>query len=242
MKQHLTNVLKSGSLAAAMLITASGCSAENEASLDTEEKKLSYSMGTIFAERIGQDMQDLDTDAFVAGIIDGLEGNEKQLSEEEIQASIQDYQKRMQQEMANKARNQGGQQQGNAAENLEKSEAFLEENAKRDEVTTTESGLQYEVLEEGDGESPDADDRVTVHYTGMLTDETVFDSSRKRGEPTTFGLQQVIPGWTEGLQLMQEGDRYKLYIPPELAYGENAPSSIGPNQALIFDVELIEVK
>lgn len=243
MKQNLTNALKAGSLAAAMLVTASGCSAENEASLDTEEKKLSYSMGTIFAERIGQDMQDLDTDAFVAGIIDGLEGNEKQLSDEEIQASIQDYQKRMQEEMANRAQNQGGQaQQGNAAENLEKSEAFLEENAKRDEVTTTESGLQYEVLEEGDGASPDADDRVTVHYTGMLTDETVFDSSRERGEPTTFGLQQVIPGWTEGLQLMQEGDRYKLYIPPDLAYGENAPSSIGPNQALIFDVELIEVK
>ncbi|TDT44306.1 FKBP-type peptidyl-prolyl cis-trans isomerase FklB [Halospina denitrificans] len=243
MKQNLTNALKSSGLAAAMLILASGCSAENEASLDTEEKKLSYSMGTIFAERIGEDMQDLDTDAFVAGIIDGLEGNEKQLSDEEIQASIQDYQKRMQQEMAD-AQNQGGQeqQQGNATENLEQSEAFLEENAERDEVKTTESGLQYEVLEEGDGQSPEADDRVTVHYTGMLTDETVFDSSRERGEPTTFGLQQVIPGWTEGLQLMQEGGRYKFYIPPELAYGENAPSSIGPNQALIFDVELIEVK
>ena len=242
MSQNLTNLLKSGSLAAAMLITASGCSAENEASLDTKEKKLSYSMGTIFAERIGQDMKDLDTDAFVAGIIDGLEGNEKQLSEEEIQASIQDYQKRMQQEMAD-ARSQGNQaQQGNAEENLEQSEAFLEENAKRDEVKTTDSGLQYEVLEKGDGDSPDADARVTVHYTGMLTDETVFDSSRQRGEPTTFGLQQVIPGWTEGLQLMKEGARYKFYIHPDLAYGESAPSSIGPNQALIFDVELIEVK
>ena len=152
MSQNLTNLLKSGSLAAAMLITASGCSAENEASLDTKEKKLSYSMGTIFAERIGQDMKDLDTDAFVAGIIDGLEGNEKQLSEEEIQASIQDYQKRMQQEMAD-ARSQGNQaQQGNAEENLEQSEAFLEENAKRDEVKTTDSGLQYEVLEKGDGD------------------------------------------------------------------------------------------
>jgi FKBP-type peptidyl-prolyl cis-trans isomerase FklB len=225
-----------------MLILASGCSAENESSLDTEDKKLSYSMGTIFAERIGQDMQDLDTDAFVAGIVDGLEGNEKQLSDEEIQASIQDYQKRMQQEMAD-AGNQGGQaQQGNASDNLEESEAFLEENAKRDAVKTTDSGLQYEVLEKGDGQSPEADDQVTVHYTGMLTDETVFDSSRERGEPTTFGLQQVIPGWTEGLQLMQEGGRYKFYIHPDLAYGENAPSSIGPNQALIFDVELIEVK
>lgn len=242
MKQNLTNVLKSGGLAAAMLIAASGCSAENEASLDTEEKKLSYSMGTIFAERIGEDMQELDTDAFVAGIIDGLEGNEKQLSDQEIQASIQDYQKRMQQEMGD-AQNQGNQaQQGDAAGNLEEAEAFLEENAKRDAVKTTESGLQYEVLEEGDGQSPEADDRVTVHYTGMLTDETVFDSSRERGEPTTFGLQQVIPGWTEGLQLMQEGGRYKFYIHPDLAYGENAPSSIGPNQALIFDVELIEVK
>ena len=242
MKKNLTTALKTGGLAAVMLITANGCSAENEASLDTEEKKLSYSMGTIFAKRIGQDMQDLDTDAFVAGIVDGLEGNEKQLSDEEIQASIQDFQKRMQQDRA-EAQSQGGQsQQGNAGDNLEQSRAFLEENAKRDAVTTTDSGLQYEVIEEGDGASPDADDRVTVHYTGMLTDETVFDSSRERGEPTTFGLQQVIPGWTEGLQLMQEGDRYKLYIPPKLAYGENAPSSIGPNQALIFDVKLIKVK
>lgn len=244
MKLNLTNALKSGGLAASLLILASGCSAENEASLDTEDKKLSYSMGTIFAERIGQDMQDLDTDAFVAGVLDGLEGNEKQLSEEEIQASIQDYQKKIQQEQMADAGDQGGQnQQGNtAAENLEASESFLEENAQRDEVKTTDSGLQYEILEEGDGESPEADDRVTVHYTGTLTDETVFDSSRERGEPTTFGLQQVIPGWTEGLQLMEEGARYKFYIHPDLAYGENAPSSIGPNQVLIFDVELIEVK
>jgi len=193
MRHNLTTARKSTGLAAAMLILASGCSAENESSLDTEDKKLSYSMGTIFAERIGQDMQDLDTDAFVAGIVDGLEGNEKQLSDEEIQASIQDYQKRMQQEMAD-AGNQGGQaQQGNASDNLEESEAFLEENAKRDAVKTTDSGLQYEVLEKGDGQSPEADDQVTVHYTGMLTDETVFDSSRERASPRLSGCSRLFP-------------------------------------------------
>lgn len=244
MKKKLTSAVRASSLAATMLLLASGCSAENESPLETEDQKLSYSLGTIFAERIGRDMEELDTDAFVAGIVDSLEDNEKQLSEEEIQASVQDYQKRMQQEQTADAGGQDeqGGQGNSAADNLEASEAFLEENAERDGVKTTDSGLQYEVVEEGDGKSPEADDRVTVHYTGMLTDESVFDSSRERGEPTTFGLQQVIPGWTEGLQLMKEGARYRLYIPPDLAYGENAPSSIGPNQALIFDVELIEVK
>ena len=120
--------------------------------------------------------------------------------------------------------------------------AFLEENAAREGVMTTESGLQYEVVEAGDGASPSAEDSVEVHYRGTLIDGTEFDSSYARGEPVTFGVTQVIPGWTEALQLMQVGSKYKLFIPSELAYGPGgAGGRIGPNSTLIFDVELLSI-
>ena len=120
---------------------------------------------------------------------------------------------------------------------------FLEQNAKNDSVVVTKSGLQYMVLKEGTGAKPGPTDKVTVHYTGKLLDGTVFDSSVERGEPATFGLNQVIPGWTEGLQLMSEGSKYRLFIPSELAYGsKGAGEQILPNSTLIFDVELIKVE
>ena len=120
-------------------------------------------------------------------------------------------------------------------------EDFLAENGKRDEVTTTESGLQYEVLEEGDGAQPTRQDQVTVHYKGELLDGTVFDSSYDRGEPATFPLNRVIPGWTEGLQLMKVGAKYKFYIPSELGYGSRDQGKIPPNSTLIFQVELLSI-
>jgi FKBP-type peptidyl-prolyl cis-trans isomerase len=123
-----------------------------------------------------------------------------------------------------------------------KGKAFLEENKKREEVTVTESGLQYEVLKEGTGNSPKATDKVKVHYHGTLIDGTVFDSSVDRGEPITFGLNQVIPGWTEGVQLMKEGAKYKFYIPQELGYGARAAGKIPPYSTLIFEVELIQIE
>lgn len=130
-----------------------------------------------------------------------------------------------------------------AERNLQKGKEFLAENAKRPEVTTTESGLQYEVLTQGQGEKPTADQTVTVHYEGKLIDGTVFDSSVARGEPATFGLRQVIPGWTEGVQLMPRGSKYRFYIPSDLAYGERgAGRDIGPNETLIFDVELLDIQ
>ena len=128
-------------------------------------------------------------------------------------------------------------------DNLTLGREFLEENAKNDSVVQTESGLQYMVLKEGTGAKPGPTDNVTVHYTGRLLDGTVFDSSVERGEPATFPLNKVIPGWTEGLQLMSEGAKYRLFIPSELAYGENgAGDKILPNSTLIFDVELIKVE
>lgn len=129
-----------------------------------------------------------------------------------------------------------------AKQNREIGEAFLSENAKREGVKTTASGLQYEVLESGNGAQPTANDRVEVHYTGKLIDGTVFDSSVERGVPATFGVTQVIPGWVEALQLMHEGDQWRLYIPSDLAYGPNgAGGLIGPDTTLIFDVQLLRV-
>ena len=128
-----------------------------------------------------------------------------------------------------------------AQKNKDAGEAFLAENAEREGVETTESGLQYEVIEEGNGERPTAEDQVEVHYTGELINGEAFDSSREREQTVTFGLNQVIPGWTEGLQLMSEGARYKLYIPSDLAYGPGGNQAIGPNETLVFDVELIAV-
>ncbi len=129
-----------------------------------------------------------------------------------------------------------------AERNLQRGKDFLAENGKRPEVKTTASGLQYEVIVEGEGPKPTSDQSVTVHYTGKLLDGTVFDSSVDRGEPITFALRQVIPGWTEGLQLMPRGSKYRLFIPSDLAYGpRGAGRDIGPNETLIFDVELLDI-
>ena len=130
-----------------------------------------------------------------------------------------------------------------AGTNEQQGADFLAQNKKKDGVLTTECGLQYKVLEKGEGGNPAKEDTVTVHYEGKLLDGTVFDSSYKRGEPTSFPLGRVIPGWVEGLQLMQKGAKYRLFIPADLAYGERgAGNAIGPNETLIFDVELIDVK
>lgn len=229
---------------ASLMLAGCSDSAEEKqktVSLDSEDKKIGYSMGMTFANRMKNDLPEIEVDAFVQGIVDGLEDNESQMTEEEIQETLQAFQQKMMEEQQQAQQEQQGQQSGQAKENLEQAEEFLAENAERDEVTVTESGLQYEVLEEGDGASPDATDTVTVHYTGTLIDGTTFDSSRERGEPVSFPLQNVIAGWTEGLQLMKEGGRFKLYLPPEMAYGPGGQGSIGPNEALIFDVELISV-
>ena len=204
--------------------------------LETTAQKVSYGMGLVMGERMTNDLPDLQMEQFLQGIKHGHTGDDEtmRLSRDEIREALIAYQQEMQQKQQQELDEM-------ARKNQEAGEAFLAENAQREGVQTTDSGLQYEIIEEGDGQSPTAEDEVRVHYTGELLSGEVFDSSRERGQPVTFGLNQVIPGWTEGLQLMSEGARYKLYIPADLAYGAGGNQAIGPNETLIFDVELLAV-
>ena len=203
--------------------------------LTSEEGKAGYSIGVNIGMNLVNQMpmEDLNMASLIQGVSDALNG-QLQMSEEEIMNAIQAF-SLAQQEKFDAAQ----------AEAAQAGVRFLEDNGQRPEVMITDSGLQYEVLEEGEAgaDSPRASDTVTVHYHGTLIDGTVFDSSVERNEPATFGLNQVISGWTEGVQLMKVGDKYRFYIPPELAYGEaGAGGIIGPNATLIFDVELLEIQ
>lgn len=191
--------------------------------------KLSYAWGLAMGRQLqGMGMKELGIDDFKDGVKSVFDGSEPAMSVEEAQKMIQDYLSDLQTKAEETAKAAGKQ--------------FLEENKKNADVRETASGLQYVVEKEGEGASPAATDEVTVHYTGRLLDGTVFDSSVNRGEPATFPLNRVIPGWTEGLQLMKENGKAVFYIPSALAYGEQgAPGAIPPNSDLIFTVELIKV-
>ena len=203
--------------------------------LDTPEKRLSYGVALRMSKRMVSDGMTMDVDAYALGMRDAFEGAEARLTDEEINAEMAAFQEKVE---AEREAAQAQVAEGNA----EAGAAFLAENAQRDGIVVTESGLQYEVVTAGEGASPGPDDQVEVHYRGTLIDGTVFDSSYDRGQTVTFGVTQVIPGWTEALQLMKEGDKYNLYIPSELAYGAGgAGQVIGPNSTLIFEVELIKV-
>jgi len=195
-----------------------------------EKEKASYALGLSIASNLAsQNLGDIDTKLFLEGMNDLLQDKPFKIDANEINQVITDYQTKQ-----SKEQNAGI---------LEEGEKFLAENAKKEGVITTDSGLQYEVLTEGTGASPSATDKVTVHYVGKLLDGTKFDSSVDRGEPATFGLNQVIPGWTEGVQLMKEGGKYRFYIPYHLAYGERgAPPSIPGYATLVFDVDLLNVE
>ncbi len=198
----------------------------------TIDEKASYGIGRQVGEQLAsQPFDGMSPKAVIAGIADVLEGNPTRVSENEIKAAIDDLNKRLM-----KQQNQA------AGMQAEEGEQFLRDNSDRDEITVTGSGLQYEVIASGDGESPTSDSTVKVHYHGTLIDGTVFDSSVNRGEPIEFNVGGVISGWTEALQLMKVGDKWKLYIPYQLAYGANgAGGVIGPYQALIFEVELLGI-
>ena len=199
--------------------------------------KLSYALGIgIGSQLAGMGAKELNIDDFAQAIKDVISGSELKVDNAEAQKLVQNFfqeQEAKQQAAAAEA--------GKAAKTA--GETFLAENGKKDGVVTLPSGLQYQVLKEGNGKKPSATDQVVCHYEGTLIDGTVFDSSYKRNQPATFGLNQVIAGWTEGVQLMQEGAKYRFFIPYNLAYGERgAGAQIPPFTALVFDVELIEVK
>ena len=203
--------------------------------LETDMDRLSYTVGMDIGNSLSEQGLDLDLDLVVQALRASFNGEETLLTREEALAERDKFMQRRQQELE-------AQRDVDGQRNLEEGQAFLAQNAERDEVTETESGLQYRVMTQGEGASPAATDQVTVHYRGTLLDGTEFDSSYARGEPATFGLNQVIAGWTEGVQLMQEGAKYEFFIPADLAYGEQGrPGPIGPNSTLIFEVELIEV-
>lgn len=215
--------------------TEAPAAATGEVKLETPNQRLSYGVALGLGRNMAGDGMTVDVDAFAAGLSDAMSGAPGRLSDEEIQQEMLAFQERMneEREATNMALGQANAAAGSA---------FLAENGAREGVMTTASGLQYEIVEEGDGGMPSADDSVEVHYRGTLIDGTVFDSSYDRGEPVTFGVGQVISGWTEALQLMKVGSKYKLYIPSELAYGAGgAGDRIGPNATLMFDVELLSI-
>jgi FKBP-type peptidyl-prolyl cis-trans isomerase len=222
----------------AAVVAAAAVSVQSSAQdveLDTPEKRLSYTIGMDIGRSLAGQQMEMDIDVVIAALRASYAGEDTLMTDEEVAEERQRF-------IEQRPAQRDSQRSEAARMNLEEGQAFLAANAAKEGVQVTESGLQYRVIEEGEGARPVASDRVTVHYRGRLINGVEFDSSYARGEPTTFGLSQVIPGWTEGLQLMRTGGKYEFFIPSELAYGERgAPGAIGPNSTLIFEVELIEV-
>jgi len=218
-------------LATAMTFTSPLLAAD----LETEQQKLSYSLGLILGQQLKSQVEELDYSAFQSAIETVYSGEKPQLTDEEVAQVMQAFQTRKMEEQRQAFAKL-------ADANLKKGEAYQEDNAKKDGVKKTDSGLQYEVLTAGNGKSPSAEDTVKVHYKGTLIDGTKFDSSYDRGEPVSFPLNGVIAGWTEGLQLMKEGGKARFVIPADLAYGPGGMgNAIGPNETLVFEVELLKV-
>ncbi|WP_372883301.1 FKBP-type peptidyl-prolyl cis-trans isomerase [Psychromonas sp.] len=217
-------------------------SVTTEATFESEEYKAAYAIGASFATQIKAGISKqaefglatLDEEAIIAGVSDTLRGSAK-LTEQEMMETVNAYGQEVQAAAEKKMQEQ-------AAKAAEEAELFLAENAKAEGVTVTESGLQYSVITAAEGAKPNAEDTVTVHYVGTLVDGTEFDSSVSRGEPAKFPLNRVIPGWTEGVQLMSIGEKYKFVIPAELAYGAQGAGSIPPGATLIFEVELLDIE
>lgn len=239
----MKNLLTVAVLAAVMLAPVAAFAAEGDKAeakpepikLDTDAQKVSYVIGSQIGTSIKSDGIEIDMDAFIRGLTDARAGRELALTQEEMQQAMTTFREQMMAKMQ-AARAEAG------AKANEEGVKFLAENAEKPGVKTTDSGLQYVVVEEGSGATPKATDVVRTHYRGTLIDGTEFDSSYARGEPAEFPVNGVIAGWTEALQLMQVGDKWKLFIPADLAYGERgAGQDIPPNATLIFDIELLEI-
>jgi len=206
------------------------------ASLDTPQKQASYSFGVDFAKRLKMQGIELDIAALTQGIKDAAGDGKLAMTDDNMNKAKTDFQKKMREELIQR-------QKEIAAKNLQDGKAFLEANAKKEGVVTTASGLQYKVLKSGNGPSPTLNSTVTTNYRGTLIDGREFDSSYKRGQPASFPVKGVIKGWTEALQLMKVGDKWELYIPSDLAYGESQRSElIQPNSTLVFELELLSIK
>lgn len=224
------------------MATTSTSSFAEEVKLESDTQKVSYLIGRNIAESMKNDGLELDFDVLFAGMKEAAAGNESKISEADSQAVMMQFQQEMQAKAQARMAEQAKEAEGAAQGNIEKGKAFLAENKKREGVTETESGLQYEVLTAAEGAKPAATDTVKVHYHGTLLDGTVFDSSVDRGEPIDFPLNGVIAGWTEGVQLMPVGSKFKFYIPSDLAYGNRGSGpKIGPGETLVFEVELLEI-
>jgi FKBP-type peptidyl-prolyl cis-trans isomerase FklB len=205
--------------------------------------RVSYIVGMNIGRQMKNDAMEVDPELLIRGLRDGLTGAKSPLTDEEMESTFREFQKQMMAKEAAKALEANPEMKAAADKNAAEGAAFLAENAKKEGVTTLPDGLQYKVLTAGTGPSPKATDTVKTHYKGRLIDGTVFDSSIDRGQPATFGVKQVIAGWTEALQKMKVGDKWELYIPSDLAYGlRGSPPAIGPNAMLIFEIELLGIE
>jgi FKBP-type peptidyl-prolyl cis-trans isomerase FklB len=227
-------------LTACLCIAFFGCAslaqAQNEKTqLKDQKQKVSYGIGYNLGQNLMRDNLDLDAKILVKGIMDAMTKQKPQMTEDEIRATLLAFQDQLRKDAQAKMEKA-------AQANVAKGKKFLADNAKKEGVKTTKSGLQYKVVKSGSGKTPKLNDRVTTHYRGTLIDGTEFDSSYKRNQPATFPVNGVISGWTEALQLMKEGDKWQLFIPSDLAYGQRGSGpDIGPNEVLIFDIELLKV-
>jgi FKBP-type peptidyl-prolyl cis-trans isomerase len=227
----MNKLIKTGALASALVFAGGAIAAD----LETDAQKLGYVFGMEIGGQLKQGGAEIDIDTLTEALRTAYEGGEPALTPEQATAIRNDY-------IAKRRAEAEAAQAGLAAANAAEGDKFLLENAQKEGVVVTDSGLQYQVITMGDGPKPAATDTVTVHYRGTLLNGTEFDSSYSRNQEATFGLNQVIPGWTEGLQLMPVGSKFKFFIPANLAYGPNGPPSIGPNSTLVFDVELLGIQ
>ena len=221
----------------AVLTTALvACQGGGSATLETDDQRASYAIGLDVGNSLSQTGDHLDMAALIRGIEDARAGREPAVPQDTLAAVMSRFGAQIQEE-------QNAMRAEAAQRNLEEGAAYQAENAAKEGVVTTDSGLQYEVIRQGDGARPEATDRVTIHYRGSLTDGTEFDSSYGRGEPITLQVDGFISGFSEGLQLMSVGSHYRFVIPGEIGYGaQGSPPTIGPNQTLVFEVELLEIE
>ena len=216
----------------ALTLFATSLNVLAEVKPESDREKLSYSMGIFFGQTVTRQNIDVDIPAFLQAVEDVLSEKELKLDMDEMQQILSAYQQQEKQARTQKA-----------SSNLEEGQKYLAENKSKDGVVELDSGLQYKVLEKGEGASPNAEDTVVVHYRGTLLDGTEFDSSYSRGEPAALGVNRVIKGWQEALQLMKVGSKWQIAVPADLAYGDRgAGNVIGPNSTLLFDIELLEIQ